>query len=328
MLIGHQTQLNFLRQSFEKGTMPHAYLFVGPEGVGKRKVANEVAGWLLGREIRLGEKDVLDFGLIYLKRERDLKTNKKHKDISLDQIQHVKDYLGHHSLMGSAQVVVIDEADFLSRGASNALLKTLEEPKAAAAKIILLAVDESNLLPTISSRCQVIRFPPVSTKEIYQALTVRGARRDLALEIARLACNRPGRALEMLAEAEKYNFYKSEAERFFFVQKGGLSERFKAVAGLFGDKAEHADHIENRDQLVKILQIWLGLWRDFMIVSQGSLEELIKNVSFLEKIKIQAKKYGQAKIIEVIKKIDEAIFLLKQNIHPKLIMENLILVFY
>ncbi|MBI5731865.1 MAG: AAA family ATPase [Candidatus Magasanikbacteria bacterium] len=324
MIIGHEAQMKFLRRSFAKETMAHAYLFVGSIGAGKKRAAEEVAGWLLGRKVEIKEGGT-DFNVFFLDRGYDPKSGKKRKEISIEDIHRLRDYFNHHSLLGSPQVAIIDEADYLSRSASNALLKTLEEPRSGRGALILLASDENNLLSTVKSRCQIIRFNPVSTKEIYDGLTKRGVARPQALLAARLSANCPEAAVRFSQDEDVKSFYQTETERFFSLQKGTLAERFQIVEGLFKEKE---DHIEARDALIKILELWQVFWRDFLLARQEGMDELVKNINWLEKIKAGAKHYSLSKLVELIGRTQEAVKELRQNIHPRLIMENLILSFY
>ncbi|MEK7189669.1 MAG: DNA polymerase III subunit delta' C-terminal domain-containing protein, partial [Patescibacteria group bacterium] len=159
---------------------------------------------------------------------------------------------------------------------------------------------------------------------IYNALVEKGAKRDAALEMARLAFGSPGRALDLLANQEKLKFFKKERERFWTLLKDGLAERLSHLANLFSSKD---DHMEARDKLIEILQIWQTLWRDILSSKQGA-GELVANISEEEEIKKQAKRYSGAQIAGVIKKIEDSAALLRQNVNPKLIIENLILSFY
>ena len=211
----------------------------------------------------------------------------------------------------------------MSIGAANALLKTLEEPSPKTL-IVLLTTNEKALPDTIVSRCQVVRFYQVPTKEIYNALLANGTNRDTALETARLAFGSPGRALNLLADPEKLKFFQNERVRFWKLLKDGLAERLSCLANLFSSKD---DHMEARDKLIEILQIWQTLWRDILYSRQGAWE-LVANIVEDDEIKKQAKRYSGAQIASVIIKIEDSTVLLRQNVNPKLIIENLILSFY
>ncbi|MBI5022646.1 MAG: hypothetical protein HZC05_00545 [Candidatus Magasanikbacteria bacterium] len=103
MLICHSAQLSFLRRSFESGNLAHAYLFVGPDGVGKKKMALELANWCLGRgeavpagfPVKQGMTGDLshDWQIKFVERVYDEKTGKLRKDISINQIHEVRESL-------------------------------------------------------------------------------------------------------------------------------------------------------------------------------------------------------------------------------------------
>ena len=326
MIIGHAKQLDFLQKSWKEKHISHAYLFVGPHGVGKRRVAAELAGWVLGKKEAPADL-AQEFQICYIEREPDKKTGKKHKDISIEQIHAVRNYLFHHSFLNSHKLVIIDEAEFMNRSAGNALLKTLEEP-ASQSTIILLTDDDKKLLPTIVSRCQLLRFYPVATDEITAALKKMGVKKEEAENLARLSHHRPGRALELWHEAAELEFYNTEAKKFFNLLDNSLGRRFKELNKYFGksESNDHGDHIEKRDELIKILNIWQGLWRDIMLC-RSEAGELIDNVSFEDRIKIQSQKQAAPAVAKSIQEIEEAKKLLRQNIHPRLIFENLIINF-
>jgi len=322
-MLVKSNQLEFLRRSFANGTMVHAYLLVGPAGVGKKETIAEVASWFLNRKVKMEAQENLDF--LFIEKGRDQKTGKNKKEVSIEDIHKIRSFLNHHSLAGGAQIVVLNEADYLSRGAANALLKTLEEPKAAAARIFLLAERENEILSTIKSRCQIIRFLPVATEKICEALKKAGAGDEQALELARISANRPELALSLLQNKEDWQFYENSAKRFWAALKGGLAERFKAVADLFEEKTDHKNHLAAREKLIAVLDIWQILWRDLLLFGLSDSGNLIKNIGAIEKIKAVSKHFNSEQIVLAIQEIEEAKKMLRANVHPKLILENLII---
>lgn len=323
MVVGHENQTSFLRSCVEKGTLAHAYLFVGPKGTGKREAVLELLSALMGKEIIWEQME--EKGVLLAERRRDEKTGRTSKEISIETVHQISNYLNHSSFIESRQVVVINDAEFLSKAAANALLKTLEEPKSARALVILLSADENRILPTIKSRCQIIRFFPVSSKKIYDSLIAKGASCGLAEEISRLACNGSEKAEKFFENSAAYNFYKTEADRFLNTLNGSLQERWQKLDAVFKEKE---DHQAARENLVSLLEIWLSFWRDSLLFKVGGLEEWVKNISYAEQIKNRFLRYSLQTIQEVIRQIEEAISQLRQNVHPRLILENLILSYY
>lgn len=190
--VRHQdSALRRIQQALSRDRLPHAYLFHGPEGVGKEKVARGLAQLLLcsapiERELGIDEAGVVglervregcgrcedcrmvaaethpDFHLIYRQLHRDHPDSEVRKrkglELGVDVLRHfVIDKVGLTPLRGRAKLFVIRTADDMTVPAQNALLKTLEEPPASTF-IILLVSAVDRLLPTTLSRCQLVRF--------------------------------------------------------------------------------------------------------------------------------------------------------------------------
>ncbi|NBS41648.1 AAA family ATPase, partial [bacterium] len=148
-IIGHERIVERLKRQAEQGRLAHAYLFIGQEGVGKTAVAMGLIG------------SGSDFQQV--SRREDEKTGKLKVTISVDQIRELRDRLSLTSFSGETKAAFIEEADRLSDGAANALLKTLEEPRGDTV-IILRAETLESVSQTIASRCQVLRFCPVPSE--------------------------------------------------------------------------------------------------------------------------------------------------------------------
>lgn len=321
MLIGHSAQLDFLKKSWQAGRLAQAYIFSGPESVGKCCVAKELASWLLGRKV--AENLAKEYGLLYLERSIDPKNGKKHKDITVEDIKKAREFLQHGAFLSGYKLVIINDAEYLNEKSSNALLKTLEEPTPQSV-VVLLVDDEKKLLPTVASRCQIIRFNPVPDKIIYDALVAEGMDRETARDLTRRSRHLPGVALA-LREQENKDFYYTEAERFLNLQHGDYKQKFSLVDSLFGKKEDHTQHIEARDKLVKILQIWSGFWRDLLLCKEQA-EELVCNTLYIEQLRALSVRQTRRRLTVLLKAGERAKTLLRQNIHPRLLVENLILI--
>lgn len=223
MIIGHERPLQFLKKAYEHNKVPHALLFWGPSDIGKRTVAASFArGLICDTKTFLGcgtcqscdpENAVLKSHRISI---RDIKEEIKdeRQGISIDVIRALQERLTTTSLIGKPKVIIIDDAEDLTPEASNALLKTLEEPPENA-YIILTGTSRESVLPTISSRTAPLRFSRVPQKTLEMFLEERHAAipQDKRISLARFAQGRPGRLLrgiddpEEIADAQKkYSF--------------------------------------------------------------------------------------------------------------------------
>src|SRR3954454_21414192 len=189
---GHDRVVDDLRRALEQGRFPHAFLFVGPEGVGKRTFARTLAQALLcerAHESALdpcgvcpsclqvmasGHPDVLEVARPEDKHALPIKVI---RDLCLD--------LGLKPMRGARRVAIVDDADDLNDEAANAFLKTLEEPPPGSV-LVLIGTSAEVQLDTIVSRCRVVRFDPVPEPELAALLVEQGVTADPA-EAARLA---------------------------------------------------------------------------------------------------------------------------------------------
>lgn len=143
---GHKRQLEFLENALQRGKLAHAYVFAGPAGVGKKTIAKKLAQELLGQEIKEFHPDYLEIN--------------SDEGIKIEQIRELIYKLSLKPYQAPNKVALIDSAEEMSMEAANALLKSLEEPKAYT--YIFLITSNPNRLPkTILSRSQKITFGPV-----------------------------------------------------------------------------------------------------------------------------------------------------------------------
>ena len=169
MLIGHQKQWNFLQKKIELNQLSHAYLFTGPEAIGKKTFAKEFVKLIncLSSQISLSEsrtgepcQKCVNCQIIERGNFPDFKTIGKKKgksEIEIPQIREAQNFLSYKSYYGNFKAIVIDDAEKMNQEAQSCFLKSLEEPKG---KTILFLITSSPdaLLPTIVSRCQVMKF--------------------------------------------------------------------------------------------------------------------------------------------------------------------------
>ncbi|MFH1947511.1 MAG: hypothetical protein ABIJ23_05155 [Candidatus Magasanikbacteria bacterium] len=294
-IIGHTKTLIFFDKVIENGNLSHAYLFVGPEQVGKKTIAQEIGARLL-KTTR--EKLSTNPDYNFTTQLFDEKTGKTKKNITIAQMRGLREYLGYRPYLGGYKVAIIDGADKMNIEAANALLKTLEEPSEGT--ILFLITDDDVALPqTIRSRCQTIYFGLSADSDLEVLLKERKIEDK---EIVKLAQGRVGRLIDWLENEGDFAVYKKEINRFNSLFGASFFEKLKSVEELFGDKS---DHIGARENLDSILSIWQSQIRDRMLVDLGNKEN--KNLLDIEKQIVVTREF------------------LQQNIHPRLLVENILL---
>lgn len=299
-IIGHGLILAYFEQVIARGNLSHAYYFTGPEHVGKKTLAQKLSAELLNTATkRLNQSP--DF--FFLERAHDEKTGKLKKDISIEQVRELITFLRQSPFMRDGyKVALIGEADTMSHSAANALLKILEEAKAKTI-IFLITTNEDALLPTIKSRAQKIWFSLVSQVELETLARKKGVEERVAKQMAKHAAGRVGLFISWIQKPTLYEEYQKEIARFHRLIGKPLYEKLREVEELFSDKT---DHIAARDTLINTLTIWQLAMRDQLVAeawSQTTAKQIIAVDAFLVRAKV----------------------MLAENIHPRLLVEHILL---
>ncbi|HEB01388.1 MAG TPA: DNA polymerase III subunit delta' [Candidatus Portnoybacteria bacterium] len=323
-IIGHQKIREFLEKSLAKQKIAHAYLFAGPEHLGKMTVALEFVKSLQCQTQTakpcyqckscqdIDQATHPDVSVI----KPEIKENEKARqepEIRIDQIRDLERRLSLFPAQSPYKIAIIEQTERLTREAANAFLKTLEEPTG---KAVLILISSSNfLLPTIVSRCQIIKFLPVSSKEIENYCLKSKAAKEKAEEITRLSNGQPGLAVQILKNPEKLTARTEILNDLSRLIHSSQVQQYQYIEKLIKD-------ISN---LRSTLNSWLSWFRDLLLINQGC-QNLMVNISQKENLLKAAQRYQLKQIEEIIKTIQRTIFLiLKTKVNPKLALEVLIL---
>lgn len=215
--FGHEDVKNLLNKQFVSGRFSHAYLFVGPLGLGKKSLALEFAKKILNVE---NLNNHPDFVLL-----------DQTGEIKIEQVKEFMERLPLQPFVAEKKVAIINHAQNLNTQAGNALLKTLEEPSLST--IIILIAEGKSGLPTIVSRCQVLNFNPLSHKrlnEFAEFSNIQAGPEEMALSFGS-----PGRLMALARDKELLNREKSLVSALKKISNAATAERFLAVSE-FGNK--------------------------------------------------------------------------------------------
>lgn len=226
-VIGHKKQKAYLER-LTMSRLPHALLLCGPEGIGKRMMAEDLASALVPQGYQ--------FDRVTLAPERD-EDGKRHA-IPVEAVRDLKVWISRRP-MGAHKVILVDDADWMVGDAANTMLKMLEEPPAYA-HFFLITSRAGAILPTMSSRCERLDFLPLTEDEMATALKGLKLDADDRELLGAVVAGRPGAATRLVADKRLPEAAKAVAglEKAL---KAGLAERLifaKTVAD-----SEHASDI-------------------------------------------------------------------------------------
>jgi DNA polymerase III subunit delta' len=291
MFIGNQKIIQFLSKVAGSNKISQAYLFSGPESVGKFTLAKIFAKSLIQEkpfELEDDNKNIPDLIVI----EPEIEEKKgiiKEKDIKIERIREVQEKLALFPYSGKFKVLIINNAHRMTISAQNALLKLLEEPNETSI-IILITHEESKLLSTMKSRCQKINFSLATTEEIIVIISDAKEARKLAV----FSMGRPGLALKIRENREVFDLRNEYLDHLNRFPSMGINEMFNLSEKISSDTSE----------LIKFFEFWMWL------------------------IRMEALKKGESNIFnfETLEKIEKSLGVIKNtNANVRLVVENLFL---
>ncbi len=329
-IIGHRAAVDMLRRSIERGQVAHAYLFAGPEGVGKRTLARIFAQALVCSDetgphpcgvcsaCRRAVRDIHpDIVTVSLEQQAAGETrDSKNTRISIETIRELRSNLSLRPLEADWRVAILEDVDDFSFSAYDALLKTLEEPPPFV--VLLLIATELDAIPeTIRSRCRPVQLEPLSRAEVAAALVGRGVDDELATMIAGITRGRIGNAIVLAADDAAL------AARRATIESGIEMVENPIVA--IGEVRRMADGYR-RGQRARVegeLDALLGIWRDLLLVAAGCSDQVV-NVDFAERLGRLAQQWTLDRISAGVQATNQALSDLSINVQPRLALDRMV----
>jgi DNA polymerase-3 subunit delta' len=260
------TAVDQIRRAYRSDRLPHGLIFAGPVGVGKATTAAFLSQLFLCEKPKVDEpcgrceacKSFIagghpDYHVITkeLIRYHDKTGKSKGIDLSIHVIRpEVVEKASRKSSMGRGKVFIIEQADLMNPAAQNAMLKTLEEPPGRTL-IVLLTDSIGQMLPTIRSRCQVIRFGLLSDATVMRELKARGIAPAMAQKAAQISSGSLGIALRWIEDGiiESVAHLLDQLDEVFAGKPAdALPDWFKSAAEAYAEKQLKRDELSSKDQ--------------------------------------------------------------------------------
>jgi DNA polymerase-3 subunit delta' len=325
-LIGHAWAVQMLKQHLMHDSLRHAYLFSGPPGLGRRTLALRLTQALnCLQPVALAEPCGQCKACQQIERMQyaDLSVVQAEKQggiLRVEQIRSVRQSLVLKPYQGKYRVALFLRFQEANASAANALLKTLEEAPAHA--LLLLTADTpEQLLPTIVSRCEVLRLRPLPVALVETSLRESGADERTARLLAHISGGRPGYALRLMRDQDMLAFRTNRLEDLQNLLGSTRGGRFAYAEKLTERKKKDA---EADERFRNTLLIWLSFWRDVLLRVSGT-DASIANVDRLPEIEALAGKLSLDEARRLVEATEGTIDKLESNVNARLLAEVLLL---
>ena len=318
-VVGHKDILKYISSAVENNRVSHAYILNGERGSGKKMLANLFAMTLL---CETGDNEPC--GKCHSCKQAESGnhpdiirvTHEKPNSISVDDIRtQVNNTVDIKPYQGPYKVYIIPQADMMTPQAQNAILKTIEEPPSYAV-FLLLTENAETLLPTINSRCVMLKLRNIKDtlikKYLMENLEIPDYKADMCTAFAQ---GNMGRAI-MLANSDHFNEIREEAVQLLkHISEMELNEIVAAVKNISVYKLEITDYLD-------IIMIW---YRDVLLYKATKEIDKVVFKDQLQSIKEQARKSSYEGIELILESLEKAKARLKANVNFELVMELLCL---
>lgn len=318
-IFGHNWAVDMLQQHVAHQTLRHAYLLTGPAGVGRRTLALRLVQALncqtpaapgvpcrncrVCKQIEAGQ----NIDLMVVQAESEGGT------LKVEQVREVQKFLSLKPYQSPYKTILFLRFQEANANAQNALLKTLEEAPSYA--VLLLTADNAEqLLPTIISRCEILRLRPLLVDAVDEFLLSRGIDADQARLLAHLSGGRPGYALRLAADKKALDFRTEK-----------LDDLARLLSAKRRDRLGYAEKLaRDKDGFRQTLLIWLSYWRDVLLKTSGAQASLTNTdrANEIEALSYEVDLYLARRMAEMLEKSIER---LEKNVNARLLAEVLLL---
>ena len=317
-VVGHDWAVDLLRRTASAGRPPQSLLVTGPPNVGKGTLVRALAQELLCTADLRPCGTCRACHLVASDRHPDLYWISPEKgSLKIAQVRALTRQLSLSPMEGPWQIAVLDQFELATPGAANALLKTLEEPPPNV-MIALLAQRADALLPTIVSRCQIISLRPIPRPIIEQALVAQGMIDVAQAKLLSHICGgRLGWALSASASPDLLSRRTQVLEDLFVLLRANRVERFMYAQTMSQ---------QNADAILETLELWIGWWRDLLLLTCSSPVSLT-NVDRIAELQEAANQWDAVTARTNVLALQRTMEQISYNANTRLALEILLLDF-
>ena len=324
-LLGHDWAVDMLHQHVARGEVRHAYLFCGPPGLGRRTLALRLAQALncttpIAAGVPCGTcrdcrqiESMQHPDMTVIQALDDEGNSKENGTLKVEYVRAVQHSLSLKPYQAKYRVALFLRFQEANDSAANALLKTLEEAPAHA--ILLLTADTpEQLLPTIVSRCEILRLRALPISAIEADLLKRGVDAERARLLAHISGGRPGYARKLIDDV---TLLEKREER--------LNDLQTLLSASRVEKFSYADKLaKDKETMRQVILIWLSYWRDVMLrVAQADTP--LTNIDCNMEIEFLASRLDLHVVRCVVSDLESALEKMDRNVNSRLLAEVLLL---
>ena len=315
-IVGQDRIVSYLRKALIEKKTSHAFLFEGLRGLGKKTLAFELA-----KGICCEDEEDKPCGKCSscVKAERNSNTNiiwvKDEKTIKIEEIRRIQDEVKIKTFDGDSRVYVICDSEKMTIQAQNALLKTLEDPPQKLF-FILLTINSNSLLPTIVSRCQLLKLRAARVGEIQKYLSEENEMpASKSKVIAALSNGSIGKAIKISTD-------KAYVER----RNAVIHMTKDIISGSVFSVLSKTDFLNTeKDNIFEIFEMLISWYRDLIIYKEAEQLDYIINCDKIEEIAFQAQKTETQRLSNAILIIEETRANINNNANYQLSLEVMLL---
>ena len=316
-IIGNEDAKTYFKKAVRENQLSHGYIFEGAYGVGKNTFATELAKLILCEQ-KEGDRpcnqckscSMINAGTHpdVIQIEKDTKVTKV--ETIRENIVREMDIKPYQS---DYKIIIVKAADSMSVQGQNAILKTIEEPPSYGI-IILVCENLSSLLPTIKSRCIVVRFNPIQKEQMRDYLQRKGIT-GIQQEVLEKLSNGSIGVINDILEDETYLEIRKQSINYLDrLEKAQIMELYEIVKEMTEDK----------ENIERILEFWLLWYRDIAVVKATNNDDVYYK-DYQQQLLDMSSKLTYNKVSQNIEFIKSAILDIRQNIYSTFVIENLLL---